>query len=96
MTKRFYLTSEWWLTIATIVTSLAGGLPGNGQAHAIVAGLAAGAYAISRGLTKSAPTPAAWDPSSLTADPADHAGAQDHPQPAPVAPVAPVTPVGVL
>jgi hypothetical protein len=88
MPKRFYLTSEWWLTIATIVTSLAGGLPGNGQVHAIVAGVAAAAYAISRGLTKSAPR-AAWDPVSLTADPLDNAGAADHPSTAPAPPLPP-------
>ena len=50
--KPFYLTSEFWITIATIVTALAGLLPVGSREAVFVAGLASAAYAISRGLSK--------------------------------------------
>lgn len=51
-TKPFYLTSEFWITIATIVTTLAGALPVGGRTATILATVAAAAYTISRGLAK--------------------------------------------
>lgn len=52
-TKQFYLTSEFWVTAGIILTALAGVLPADGQIATVVVGLAAAAYAVSRGLAKS-------------------------------------------
>lgn len=58
-TKPFYVTSEFWVFIGAEVTTLAGWLPtGNAEVRTIIAGVAAGAYKLSRGLAKSGVKPA--------------------------------------
>jgi hypothetical protein len=58
-TKPFYVTSEFWVFVGAEVTTLAGWLPThNPEVRTIVAGVAAGAYKLSRGLAKSGTKPA--------------------------------------
>ena len=57
-TKKFYLTSEFWVAVAAVVGSLSGALPIPEQYEGAVAAIVAAAYAISRGLAKSGVNPA--------------------------------------
>lgn len=57
-TKKFYLTSEFWIAVAAVVGSLSGALPIPEQYEGAVAAIVAAAYAISRGLAKSGVNPA--------------------------------------
>lgn len=56
-TKKFYLTSEFWIAVAAVVGSLSGALPIPPQYEGTVAAIVAAAYAISRGLAKSGVNP---------------------------------------
>lgn len=56
-TKKFYLTSEFWVAVAAVVGSLSGALPIPPQYEGTVAAVVAAAYAISRGLAKSGVNP---------------------------------------
>lgn len=60
-TKKFYLTSEFWIAVAAVVGSLSGALPIPKQYEGAVAAIVAAAYAISRGLAKSGVSPAETD-----------------------------------
>jgi hypothetical protein len=53
-TKPFYLTSEFYLTLAVILGTLFGGefFPVPDRLEGIIAGVIAAAYAVSRGLAK--------------------------------------------
>ena len=52
-TKPFFLTSEFWITVAVMVTAVSGVIPDvSGKYKALGATIAAAAYAISRGLAK--------------------------------------------
>lgn len=57
-TKKFYLTSEFWVAVAAVVGSLSGALPIPEQYEGAVAAIVAAAYAISRGLAKAGVNPA--------------------------------------
>lgn len=76
-TKPFYLTSEFWATVALQIACIGGVLPGGSKITGIVMGVSAAAYALARGLAKSGVTPGV--DSSLTGDPDDTAGAEDQP-----------------
>lgn len=54
-TKQFYLTSEFWITVAAVITAVVTALSDtiSHDLAAILAAIAAGAYAISRGFAKS-------------------------------------------
>lgn len=57
-TKPFYVTSEFWVFVGAEVTTLANWLPtGNATVRTIVAGAAAAAYKLSRGLAKAGVKP---------------------------------------
>jgi hypothetical protein len=57
-TKPFYVTSEFWVFVGAEVTTLAGWLPThNPELRTILAGAAAGAYKLSRGLAKAGVKP---------------------------------------
>lgn len=51
-TKPFYLTSEFWATVALTITNVAGGLNLHGRAQGVVQAVIVGAYALARGLAK--------------------------------------------
>jgi hypothetical protein len=51
-TKPFFLTSEWWVTVAVVVTALSGVLPVGSRAATVCATIVTAAYALSRGLAK--------------------------------------------
>lgn len=55
MKKPFWKTSEFWGTVLTTVSAVAGAVAGvvTGPVAGIIAAVSTGAYAISRGLTKS-------------------------------------------
>lgn len=57
-TKKFYLTSEFWVAVGAVVGSLSGALPIPEQYKGAVAAVVAAAYAISRGLAKAGVNPA--------------------------------------
>ena len=56
-TKPFYLTSEFWASLAAVIAALAGAFPVSGRIASILAVAVTGAYAISRGLAKSGSSP---------------------------------------
>lgn len=56
-TKKFYLTSEFWVAVGAVVGSLSGALPIPEQYKGAVAAVVAAAYAISRGLAKAGVNP---------------------------------------
>lgn len=56
-TKKFYLTSEFWIAVAAIIGSLSGALPMPEKYEGAVAAIVAAAYAISRGLAKAGVNP---------------------------------------
>jgi hypothetical protein len=56
-TKKFYLTSEFWVAVAAVAGSLSGVLPIPHEYEGIVAAIVTAAYAISRGLAKSGVDP---------------------------------------
>lgn len=56
-TKAFYLTSEFWVTVAAVVTSLSGILPVGNHLGSTLAIIASAAYALARGLAKSGTSP---------------------------------------
>jgi hypothetical protein len=56
-TKKFYLTSEFWIAVAAVIGSLSGALPIPHEYEGVVAGIVAAAYAISRGLAKAGVNP---------------------------------------
>lgn len=62
-TKPFYLTSEFWASVALTIANVAGAFQIPGKWQAIVQAIITAAYAVSRGLSKSgvapttAPTP---------------------------------------
>lgn len=57
-TKPFYVTSEFWVFVGAEVTTLANWLPtSNATVRTIVAGAAAAAYKLSRGLAKAGVKP---------------------------------------
>lgn len=66
-TKKFYLTSEFWVAVAAVVGSLSGALPIPPEYEGVVAAVVTAAYAISRGLAKAGVDPnESVDPSSET------------------------------
>ena len=66
-TKKFYLTSEFWVAVAAVAGSLTGVLPIPPEYEGVVAAVVTAAYAISRGLAKAGVDPNAYvDPSSET------------------------------
>lgn len=56
-TKKFYLTSEFWVSVGAVVASLSGALPIPDKYEGAIAAIVAAAYAISRGLAKSGTAP---------------------------------------
>jgi len=57
-TKKFYLTSEFWISVASIITVLSGAIPHlSDKTKATLATATAAAYALARGLAKSGTTP---------------------------------------
>jgi len=62
-TKKFYLTSEFWLTVGIIVASFADVIPVPEKYRAAIISVSVAAYAISRGLAKAGVEPFEEDPS---------------------------------
>jgi hypothetical protein len=56
-TKPFYLTSEFYVTVGTILAAIAGVFPVGGKIASIIVAISGAAYAISRGLAKSGTKP---------------------------------------
>ena len=56
-TKKFYLTSEFWVAVAAVAGSLTGVLPIPPEYEGVVAAVVTAAYAISRGLAKAGVDP---------------------------------------
>lgn len=57
-TKPFYVTSEFWVFVGAEVTAFAGWLPtGSANVRTLIAGAAAAAYKLSRGLSKAGVKP---------------------------------------
>lgn len=70
-TKKFYLTSEFWITVGAVVTALSGALAGvSAHTGAILAVVATAAYALSRGFAK-AGTPPLVTPEVIAPDEGD-------------------------
>ena len=57
-TKPFYTTSEFWVTAGAVVTAAAGWIPSaNTELRTAIIGVAAGAYALARGMAKAGVKP---------------------------------------